>query len=657
MKKLMSLGLILCLLLPTALGEPARENDMDRKIEALLSGMTLEQKIGQMMLASFRTWKEAPKEGSEENTTVQNPEQTEPAANVTELNDQIRACVEKYHFGGTVLYAQNCRDAEQLLRLTAAFQEASTKDGGMPMLIAVDQEGGSVTRLGFGTSGPGNMALSATGDPENAAKIAEIYGKELKLVGIQADYAPVMDVNSNPNNPVIGVRSFSDSPETVTAYGVAFLEGLHRAGAMATLKHFPGHGNTDIDSHTGFPRIDSTYEELKAVELLPFRAAIDAGADMVMTAHIQYPDIEKGTYVSISTGEEVYLPATMSRTILTDILRGDMGFEGVIVTDALDMAAITKNFADADVIRLAIGAGVDMLMLPQVMDTAQFQKVMDMTDLAVRLVRDGEISMARIDESVRRILKLKIKYGMLETDYAATDEKIAAAVKGVGSKENRQAAWEIAQNALTLIRNENGAFPAKMQAGEKALILFADSCASRVGTGELAKQMLVQQGALPENAEITVMANTRENDDACMQAALASDYVVLVNRVFNADCLDPATNDGFSTAVFDRIIAARHGENKQVIVVSCQLPYDAGRFPDADAVLLAYASSVMQALPPENGEGSAYVPNLAAALCACFGTGEANGILPVNLPSVDEHYGLTDEILYFAAAQKTDGNP
>ena len=231
--------------------------------------------------------------------------------------------------------------------------------------------------------------------------MAAIYGEELKLLGIHADYAPVLDVNNNPNNPVIGVRSFSDDPEVVSEYGAAFIRGLHGAGVISTLKHFPGHGNTGTDSHTGLPLIDSSYEALKAVELVPFQAAIDAGADMVMTAHIQYPQIETETYVSKSTGEEIFLPATMSRTILTDILRGDMGFEGVIVTDALDMAAISANFTDEDMILLPINAGVDMLMLPMVYDTVSFQRMQDMTDLAVQLVREGKISEDRIDASLR----------------------------------------------------------------------------------------------------------------------------------------------------------------------------------------------------------------------------------------------------------------
>ena len=625
-RRFLALMLVVLLALPAfALGETSGDD-----IEAILDRMTLEEKVGQMMVVSFRVWKELPEEESED---AEEPE----AVNIIELNDPIRECLANYHFGGTVLFAENCRDAEQVTRLVADLQATNQAGGGLPLLVAVDQEGGTVARLGFGTTGPGNMALAATGDAENARAMAAIYGEELSLLGINTDFAPVMDVNSNPNNPVIGVRSFSDDPQVVSRFGGAFIEGLHSAGTIATLKHFPGHGNTDTDSHTGLPLIDRTYEELRALDLIPFQTAIENGADMVMTAHIQFPQIETQTYTSVSTGEEIYLPATMSKTILTDILRGDMGFEGVIVTDALDMAAIHDNFTDEDVIRLTIEAGADMLLLPLIYDTDLFQRNMDMVDMAVRLVREGEIDEARIDASVRRILTLKQQYGLLDAqNFTVTDEQVETAVSGCGSAEHRKAAWDIAQKALTLVKNDNQAFPVALKPDEKALILFADSCASRVGTGDLAVQLLTEQGTLPEGAEITVMKNDSENGEECVNAATEADHVILVNRVYNAACLDPNTGDGFSTAVFDQIIEARHAAGKAVIVVSCQLPYDAARFTEADAMLLTYGGGVMRAIPPESGEGSAYAPNLAAGLCECFGMGETNGKLPVSLPALDD---------------------
>lgn len=624
---------IACLLLVLLMISAAvsfAENAEDDPLEKILSGMTLRDKVAQMMIASFRVWKEVPPEGEEQ------PAEEPPKVNITELNEEIREMLSRNHFGGVLLFGENFADAGQTLRLVSELQIANQSGGGIPMMIAVDEEGGSVARVSYGTIGVGNMALGATGDPENARTMAAVHGEEIGLLGIRADFAPVLDVNNNPANPVIGVRSFSDDAQTVADYGEAYIRGLHDEGIMATVKHFPGHGNTDTDSHTGFPVIDSTYEELQACELIPFRAAIDTGADMVMTAHIQYPQIEKGTYTSVSTGEQVYLPATMSRTILTDILRGDMGFDGVIVTDALDMAAVADNFTVEDIIRLTIGAGVDLLILPGVKDTNLFRLTETYVDTAVALVESGEIDEARIDESVLRILKLKQKYGILDlTDFSVTEEKTAAAEEGIGSAVHRETEWQIAEKALTVARNENSAFPLEVKAGEKTLILFADSCASRAGTGDLARQMLTDRQALPEGAEIIVMKNTKENGEECIQAAKEADHVILVHRVYNLACLDPATDDGFSSGTFDRIISAVHEAGKTVIVVSCQLPYDAARFPEADAVVLTYWGSAMRQLP---GEGDTWSANLPAGLLACFGQCGAEGTSPVVLPELDEQY-------------------
>jgi beta-N-acetylhexosaminidase len=447
---------------------------------------------------------------------------------------------------------------------------------------------------------------------------------------------------------VIGNRSFSDDPETVSKFGCAYLNGLHDVGIAAALKHFPGHGNTDTDSHTGFPLINNSYEELKACELIPFKAAIDAGADMVMTAHIQYPRIETETYTSVSTGEQVFLPATMSRKILTDILRGDMGFQGVIVSDALDMAAITDFFSVEDIVKYTINAGVDLLILPGVKDTKLFALTQTYLDTAVSLVKAGEIDEARINDAVLRILRLKQKYGILDQkDFDVTEEKISAAKNGVGSAAHRETERQIAEKALTLVKNENNAFPIEMKTGETTLILFADSCASRAGAGELARELLEEKQALPEGAEILVMKNTRDNEAACIEAARSADHVILVHRVYAAACLDPETGDGFSSGTFDRLIDAVHEKGKAVIVVSCQLPYDAARFPAADAVLLTWWGSAMPTLP---AEGSVWSANLPEGLLACFGQGSADGRLPLNIPALDEQYRTTDQILYSRSA-------
>jgi beta-N-acetylhexosaminidase len=204
---------------------------------------------------------------------------------------------------------------------------------------------------------------------------------------------------------------------------------------------------------------------------------------------------------------------------------------------------------------MTINAGADMLIPPTVLDAEKFHKLEEMLDLAVQLAKDGKIDVRRIDESVRRILILKGKYGLLDrTDFAVTDEQVSAAVKGVGSDENRQTAWDITEQALTLVKNENEAFPVKAEAGQKVLVLFAGSCASRTGTGDFAKQILTEKGLLPEGIDYSVMVNTAENNEECIKASVEADHVIMVHSMYDASNLDPNTETGLSSAVFSRII-------------------------------------------------------------------------------------------------------
>ena len=376
-----------------------------------------------------------------------------------------------------------------------------------------------------------------------------------------------------------------------------------------------------------------------------YTAAIDAGADMVMTAHIQYPQLETQTYTSITTGEAVYIPATMSRTIMTDLLRDELGFEGVTISDALDMKSIWNNFATDDILSMTINAGVDLLIMPAAWDKAMMEQIDDLLGRAVTLTQKGVIDETRVDDSVRRILALKRKYGLLDrTDFSVDDEAVAAAVAGCGSAEHRQTAWDIACEALTLLKDENGAFPLDVKAGERTLVLF--TVASRVGAAELSQKLLAEMGALPEGATLEGMTIEPDTAEACLAAAKSADHVLLVSRAWASDCLDPATENGFPVGIVNQVIDALHAAGKDAVVISCQLPYDAACYPGADAILLSYGSGAMKTIPPESGEGSAWVPDLPAAICAAFGAVLPRGKLPVSLPKLDEAYHLTGEILY-----------
>ena len=626
---------LMCALLAAALlfGSFTFAEEAGDAIEGIVAGMSLRDKLAQMMFLCPRTWKEDPSSDA-------------PAENITTLNDYTRQFLADHRFGGILLYGENCVDAAQVLRLVADMQAANQSGGGLPMLMAVDQEGGNVSRLGFGTSGTGNMTITATGNPDNARAMGRVFGEELALLGLNTDFAPVVDINDNPANPVIGVRSFGDDAAVVSEYGCAFMGGLQDTGTIVSLKHFPGHGNTDVDSHTGLPLVDRSHDELMANELVPFKAAIDAGADMVMTAHIQYPQLEKQTYKSITSGEEVYIPATMSHVILTDLLRGELGFDGVIVSDALEMKSISDNYATEDVLAMTINAGVNMLILPAVRDIDMMNQIDTMLTRAVEMAEAGAIDRDLVDDSVRRILALKQKIGLLdEADFTVTDEAVAAAEAGCGSAEHRQVAWDIACEGLTLLKNENDAFPLSVQAGEKTLALF--TAASRAGAAELSQRLLSAMGALPEGATLEGMTIVPDTAEACLAAAKEADHVLLISRAWSSDCLDPATEDGFPVSVVNQVIDELHAAGKTAVVISCQLPYDAACYPGADAILLTYGSGAMKTAPTaESGEGSAWVPDLPAGICAAFGAVEPVGQLPVNLPKLDGAYHLTDEVLY-----------
>lgn len=621
--------------------ETEAEQGEDR-ITEIIENMTLEEKIGQMIMADFQTWNETPEDEDSEGVPV------------TSLNDEIREAIARDRFGGIILFGCNCPDNAGTIELVTQMQEAnaaSDRACPIPLLIATDQEGGIVSRLGEGTKGIGNMAITATGEEENAYTAASWMGQELSALSINVDFAPVMDVNNNPANPVIGVRSFSDDPEVVSAYGVRFLEGIKDTGTISALKHFPGHGDVATDSHTGFPILYKSCEELKECELIPFQAAIDAGADMVMTAHIQYPEIEKGTYKSITTGEDVFLPATLSQTILEDILRDDMGFEGVIVSDAMNMAAIRENFDRKDMGVMAINAGIDMILMPvPVTDAVKLEELEDFMAYLCEMVRNGTIEESRIDESVRRILLVKDNHGILDqTSFRKSEEEVKEAEAFVGCDETKALEWEMMQKAVTLLDAEEGLLPIKAQPGEKAAFLYTTQ--SRAGYGEIARRKLVEEGLIPEDFSFDGIVCSEETRADCIKAAGEADYVIAVSSLFSAAALDPNSDSGVASSVLDDALKAAHKAGKPFILVSCYLPYDAVRYPGADAVVLTYGSAMLNE-PPKGRQ--TFSANLPAAICGIFGEYEFSGRLPVSLPALNEDYTFSEELEWDKEEQLQD---
>ena len=600
--------------------------------QSLLATMTTEEKVAQLLMPTFRRF----------------PDDAGQTQNVTQLNDAIAGSLARHGFAGVILFAENTPGNEQTLRLTDALQQANAGENRPQLLISIDQEGGNVTRLGEGTQTPGNMALGAVNDLSVTRDMATILGEELLALGINWNFAPVLDVNNNPANPVIGPRSFSDDPQVVAKQGVAFMEALRATGAISTLKHFPGHGDTGTDSHTGLPCISKTYDQLKACELLPFQACIDAGAEAIMTAHIQYPLIETGTYVSKATGEAVSLPATLSKTLLTDILRGDMGFEGVIITDAMTMDAIATHFDPIDAAVLALNAGVDILLMPVDTSTPAGITALDeyITALTAR-VAAGDLSPQTLDAAVLRVLQLKESKGLLAPyDPAPLDARIAAAAT-VGSRANHAEEWEAAKRSITLVKNKNQTLPLVARS-QKILVLtpYDDEPASM----EYAVNLLRDEGNLDAGTTVTVDTYQGRTFDQLRPLLQGVDHVMLVSETYSAAALDPhdPNGKGKTSALLDQLMDAIHSQGGTASVVSVYLPYDVARYDKADAVLLAWSARIMNEDPRQaQGAIQQYGANMPAALyLALSRTDSPQGRLPVDIPALDESYHFTDTVLY-----------
>ena len=381
-KKLFSI-LLISLFIPifTACAYTPKQNDM-----------SLDQKIGQMICLDFRFWNDG---------NSQKP--------VTEINDEIRQVIAKYHIGCVILFAQNFVNKEQAAKLISDLQKAAIESGNPSLIIAVDQEGGRVERFSFDRERLKNNADLKTS--EEAFEKGKFIAEELKKLGINCNLAPVVDINSNPLNPVINVRSFGNNADIVSEFGKKFLDGLHSQNIMGVAKHFPGHGDTSVDSHLELPKVNKTLEELEALEFKPFKTLIDSGVDMVMSAHIELPQVEPKKAISKKDGAQICIPATLSKVILKNILRDKLGFNGVIISDAMNMKAISEYFGEYESVKMAIKAGIDILLMPVILRSKDdFVKLERLINHIKDSINNGEIPKENINKSVKRILKLKEKY-------------------------------------------------------------------------------------------------------------------------------------------------------------------------------------------------------------------------------------------------------
>ncbi|WP_270180196.1 glycoside hydrolase family 3 protein [Alkalihalobacillus sp. CinArs1] len=543
-------------------------------IQHAINKMTLEEKVGQMLMPDYRKWN---------------------GENVTEMLPEIEQQVKDYHLGGVILFRENVVTTEQTAKLVSDYQEASEKYG---LLMTIDQEGGIVTRLQSGTDMPGNMALGAARSEEVTQDVGRVIGEELASLGINMNLAPVLDVNNNPDNPVIGVRSYGEDPELVADQGIAYIKGLQETGVAATAKHFPGHGDTAVDSHLGLPEVPHDKERLKKVELYPFQQAMEAGIDAVMTAHVTFPKIDDTKVISKKDGEEISLPATLSEKVLTGLMREEMGHEGVIITDAMNMGAIVEHFGAVDAAVRTVKAGTDIVLMPVGLP--------EVADGLLEAVRSREISNERIEASVERILTLKVNRGIIKSeDPENVDEKIQKAKETVGSDAHKAVEKTAAEKSITLIKNEN-VLPLTKQSDENVVVLgrsFIDSL------GEAVKKH-------QPNATVISLNSNYELTEEQREVVESADKIIVGTYTYS---VGTRSEDHPQMKLVSHLMETSEAE---LIGVGIRNPYDIMAYPEIDSYLAQYGFRTA---------------SFEATAAAIFGEYTPSGKLPVTIPGANEN--------------------
>ncbi len=543
-----------------------------------VSALSLEEKVGQLFLLAF------------EGATARD----------------ARVLVGEYGVGGVYLSQDNFTGVGQAVGLMAELQQmARGTRRAIPVFAGCDQEGAWAVLSAQATRGPGNMALGAT-PPAQVEAMYTVFGRELRALGIAADLAPVSDVNSNPRNPIIGARSFGQDPRRVAAAAAAAVRGLHAGGTRACAKHFPGHGDTAADSHRGLATVTRSREEIRHIDLAPFRAAIQAGADLVMTAHLLYPAFDREW------------PATLSPNILQGLLRRELGFGGVILTDSFSMGAIRRVYAPAEAAVRALNAGADLIMLAEERygdEKGNYLAGQIQLIEAIRAAaRNGKVPMARVDDAVGRVLALKAAAGLFERRVPDAAE----AGRVVGSSANRAIALAAARAAVVLARNLDGKAPLRVPAGGRVLVVSA----IQPDTYDAMRRM---RGIGPNLTEPPTAVFFREVQRRYPQAEmlrLAGDAGGAMERLRAAAAVIVPTENyplpgfDFPVAPQRKLIGALIDGGVQPVVVGLRDPYDLLDLPKVRTYVAALG----------------YAPVCAqAAAEVLFGERQAVGTMPVEV--------------------------
>ena len=547
MKKKIILGLLLSLIFlgyKTEIVHGKIKETSKLSVEEIVNKMSEKEKIGQLMMVDFRYWNGKP---------------------FITMNEEVEKVIKDYKFGGIILFRENVKNKVQGTNLVNKLQQSTSN---FPLFIGIDQEGGYVTRLQDGTEMPGNMALGAANDYENTKEVGAIIGKELNALGVNMNFGPVVDVNSNQKNPVIGVRSFGDNPKAVGNMANAYIDGLHSENIMATLKHFPGHGNTASDTHVGLATVNYSRSQWEKIDKVPFEMAINNGADLIMTAHVLVPSLDNMKVKSKKDGALIGLPATLSKPIMTGILRGKMKFKGLIITDALNMDAISENFGESQAIIRSILAGADIVLMPTEISNVKQLKNLDKiySDISLKMKGNKELS-RRVEESVKRIIELKMKKGLMKTENLLRNPEYANKI--IGSKGNKLVEKNAAERGITLIKNEN-ILPMDLTKNKKVLFIAETRARGNIMENEAMK--------IEKDIKIRKISANYKNGltEEIKKEIKNSNYIVL------------ATYNLKKNTRINEIIEYANKNKKKLVTVSTRNPYDIIYTPRVKANIAIY---------------------------------------------------------------------
>lgn len=541
---------------------PFFEAKMDSKVQKRMQEMTLREKIAQMVIASAIP--ENIKEGS------------------AEFGKLKRLC-EQTKVGGFIFFKGSSSDYAWLSNRLQTYS-------GTPLLISADFERGTKMRVSDGALFPNNMAIGATDNPELSYLMGIQVARETRLIGVHQNYAPVCDVNNNPKNPIINVRSFGEDPSLVSKMSAGLIKGLQEGKVIATAKHFPGHGDTEMDSHNDLPMLNFSMDRLEKTELVPFNSAIQNNVMSVMIAHLSFPELE----------QKANVPSSLSPAIVQDLLIDKMGFRGLVVTDALNMKGITKYFNTSEVAVMCVNAGIDLILMPLDENTT--------VDAIENAVLNGKISPERIDRSVEKILKAKKWLGLFEN----TQVQEADIYKSMNTSEANTLAQRIADESITLVKDENNLLPFKNSSNNKTAVITISESGEQDNTNYFAGEM----GSYFINSSYYSTGSAGVDPLLKEELNNLANYDLVVVAIF-AKVRYGTGKISISETNIDLLNQIR-ALNRNLVVLSLGNPYLLNEFPDVPCYICAYGDSDV---------------SITASLKAITGKIPFKGKLPVSITS------------------------